>query len=50
MSPRPQIFSHDSMEDSFLEITELEDEPRRNDNVIEHPQASRILEMTSGLY
>ena len=50
MSPRPQIFSHDSMEDSFLEITELEDEPRRTDNVIEHPQASRILEMTSGLY
>ena len=52
-----QLYSHsgDSMGDSFLEITELEDEPlsggrARTDNLIEHPQASRILEMTSGLY
>ena len=44
----------DSMEDSVLEITELEDEPltssrHRSENIIHHPTA-RILEMPSGLY
>ena len=54
LSPPPR-YSQDSMEDSLLEITELEDEPLtggrvRTDNIIEHPGATRILEMTSGLY
>ena len=38
--PAP-LYSHTENMDSFLEITELEDE---------HPQAARILEMASGLY
>ena len=55
-SPTPAM----DMEDSMLEITELEDEPlvsaqsyfpphtRGSDNIIQHPV--RILEMPSGLY